>query len=86
MQGRSERAARYQATAREVRRLAEHAASPEVRADLFDLAERFERLAKYLTGEEEEPSLSRPLSLGLRTADRDSTPSNKTARYRRCVR
>jgi hypothetical protein len=86
MQGRSDRAARYQATAREVRRLAEHAASPEVRADLFDLAERFERLAKYLTGEEEEPSLSRPLSLGLRTADRDGTPSGKTARYRRCAR
>jgi len=85
MQGRSDRAARYQATAREVRRLAEHAASPEVRADLLDLAERFERLAKYLTGEEE-PSLSRPLSLGLRTADRDGTPSGKIARYRRCVR
>ena len=86
MRGRSDREARYQATAREVRRLAERAISPEVRADLLDLAERFERLAKYLTGEEEEPSLSRPLSLGLRTADRDGTPSGKTARYRRCVR
>ena len=86
MQGRSDRAARYQATAREVRRLAEHAASPEVRADLLDLAERFERLAKYLTGEEEEPSLFCPVSWGLRTADRDSTPSGKTARYGRCVR
>ena len=56
MQGRSQRAARYRATAREVRRLAEHATSPEVRAELLDIAERFERLAKYLA--DEEPSFS----------------------------
>jgi hypothetical protein len=86
MQGRSERAARYRATAREVHRLAERAASPEVRAELLDLAERFERLAKYLTDEEEEPSLSRQLSPSWRTADRGSAPSGKAARYGRCVR
>ena len=61
MQGRSERAARYRATARDVRRLAEQAASPEVRAELIDLAERFERLAKYLT--DEEPSSSSALAV-----------------------
>ena len=68
-----------------MRRLAGHAASPEVRADLLDLAERFERLAKYLTGEEEEPPLSRPSrdAEGLLTAIHTS---RKTARYRRCVR
>jgi hypothetical protein len=56
MQDRNERAARYRATARELRRIAERMITPETRAELLDLAERFERLAAHLS--DEEPSLS----------------------------
>lgn len=57
MQDRNERTARYRATARELRRMAERTITSDVRAELLDLAERFERLAAYLT--DEEPPTSR---------------------------
>lgn len=38
----------YRNTAEEIRRLAERAQLPEVRRDLLDLADRFERLADFV--------------------------------------
>jgi len=38
----------YRQTAAEIRALADAAQLPEVRRDLFDLAERFDRMARYV--------------------------------------
>ena len=55
MQGRRERAARNRASARELRHLAERVATPEARAELLDLAERFERLAARIMDDQPTP-------------------------------
>ena len=83
MQGRSERAARNRASARELRHLAERVATPEVRAELLDLAERFERLAARLTDEEPTPEERHNCGVGVRplpcSQDRRLCASSRSA-------
>jgi hypothetical protein len=72
MQDRNERAARHRATARELRQLAGRVAAPETRAELLDLAERFERLAEHLSDEESsvDGPFSFPAGLGVSSITR----------------
>jgi hypothetical protein len=46
---------RYRETAEEIRLVAERTRSPEIRIELFDLADRYDRMAVHAKGREGAP-------------------------------